>query len=79
MISPSMQYSACYKQVHQMPFSMTASPPEGASAALPSNAGLGLMAAANGQRFGTVIPNRIFVGGIDFKVRNVNNELLFFK
>lgn len=64
--SPVAPYGACYKHVHSV--SIPLSPSSAAPAAIATSPGMGLLAAPNASKFGTVIPSRIFVGGIDFRV-----------
>lgn len=66
----SPPYGACYKHVglpvHSMSLAMSPTPQTPTAIGAP---GMGLMAtSSNASKFGTVIPSRIFVGGIDFMV-----------
>lgn len=77
-ISPSsMQYNTCYKHSQSVPLSICVTPPTAHSATIASSPGLGLMTALNAPRHATVIPNRIFVGGIDFKTSEQDLQEFF--
>ncbi|XP_039262717.2 uncharacterized protein LOC120338823 [Styela clava] len=73
--SPGLQYNTCYKHV---PLSLSTTPPAAHPSSLGGTpTGIGLMTAPNAPRFGTVIPSRIFVGGIDFKTSEDDLQTFF--